>query len=173
MNNIFEIPFCLLVAMACYAYRRALSGWKNAAFYAKGKGLINGKIYKYIRNLHYLETPAWYAQAGQFFPLVYLIGRLQGLGVWMSLGIALVLTWASSAIASPFYQCPINLSEGSPCINKDENPESEFAWGFIRFWWPRPWKGYFRVVSAIGGFVAAISMIILIVLRTLEYHGQI
>jgi hypothetical protein len=152
-----ETIIALAIAATSYAWRRYLSGLKNAAFYLKGRDFIRGdsptlrKIRRAVSNLHFVETPAWYTQAGSFAPLLYIIARYQGIGPLWAAVAAVGLTMAASAIAGPFYQCPINVQEGKRCIAPDERKKSEFAWGAIRFWWPRPWFGYRRIVGACVG----------------------
>lgn len=161
-----ENAICLFVSVACFAWRRQLSGLKNAAFYLKGRdhSQVDGRTIRQIRkavaNLHFVETPAWYAQAGIFAPMLYLTARSEGFAWIESIGIAIVLTLCASAIGGPFYQCPINVQEGKACVAKDERKKSEFAWGKIRFWWPRPWYGHRRIVGAAAGAIVWILVLI-------------
>jgi len=143
----------LIASLVCFAARRAISGMKNAAFYGKGRPpeLLPSWLKKWIKNIHFLETPAWYTQAGgTFFAFLVLAGR-SGYGFWGAVGIALLAAMSASALSSPFYQGPINVSVGKPYVDRDENRKSEFAWGPISFWWPRPWFGYVRIFSAVAG----------------------
>lgn len=141
----------LIGAVLLGSFRRVISGIKNGAFYAKGHKEIHPRILRYVQNLHFAETPAWYTQYGSMCLGLLAVSRLMGHGLLLSLGIALLLTMSSSAIASPFYQGFINLGTGLPFVNRNENKRSEFAWGPIRFWWPRPWWGPRRILSTFLG----------------------
>lgn len=176
MNMSAEIIIYLLIASACMVWRRILSGLDNAVFYAKGRWNENGRgaigkkdhpepdqfrrlVGRYMENIHFIETPSWYAQAGIYFPLALAVLRLSipGAGFWMWLlcaGIALLLTMACSGLANPFYQGLINVGSGLPYINKEETRETEFALNIfgkrIAFWRRRGFSGRGRIFVAAG-----------------------
>lgn len=174
MTNI-EI-FCLLAALLLNSARRIISGAKNAALYAKGKyvGDIPGYIFRWIQNLHRLESPAWYAQFGAvfLFLVAYQVkGEWSYPNVWSAsdtwyllevVGIALLGAQSASALAGPLFQGPINQASGKPFIDRNENPKSEFVLGPISFWWPRPWKGVVRIVGATFGAIGIFATLYLL-----------
>lgn len=157
------------------AWRRALSGAKNAAFYGTTTkiNVIPGYIFRWINNLHRLESPAWYAQFGAmfFFVLAFSLkcespvdatATARALFFLKHAGIAMLATMSASSIASPFFQGFINQSTGEPFTDRQENPKSEFVLGIISFWWPRPWKGYVRWFSMVGGIAGSAAAIYLL-----------
>lgn len=147
--------FLLALAFLAGAYSRYLSGAQNAAFYAKGSGNVRPYIRRWVENLHRLETPQWYAQAAQLSILVCAYALERGASWWEAALAGTCFALGASAFASPFYQGVINHSVGRPFVDRNENPKSEFA--FVLFgrvyslWWPRPWRGRFRLVAPIIG----------------------
>ena len=149
----------LLIALALFlaSGRRMISGAKNAAFYARDSKQENipDYILMWVRNLHRLESPAWYFQFGSVFCFLSAFA-LDQYGYWTAAGIALLGAMSASSFASPIYQGFINNSVAMPFVDTSENPKSEFVFGPISFWWPRPWKGWIRVLSSACGFVGII-----------------
>lgn len=161
-----EIILYIILSTLCAAIRRIISGIKNGAFYAKGKaGRMDNPAYikylkKYVDNLHFAETPAWYTQAGQQYFLLVAIFRPQFWDqsqFWMAwgvpVGLSVLLVMAYSALASLAYQGFINIGSGLPFIDTNENPKSEFAFWKIKFWWRRPLQGRGRVWVMLLGVV--------------------
>ncbi len=150
----FEIIFYLILALLLSSFRRIISGMKNGCFYAKGNAYEVPRLKKYIGNIHYLETPAWYTQFGSVYFFVFAILRLiqtdNDIPYIQEFIGAMLITMGSSGMASYHFQGYINLGSDKPFIY-DENyhPEhsgkSEFAWGKIDFWWTRPWTGKRRL----------------------------
>ncbi|MEL6673562.1 MAG: hypothetical protein AAFR61_15265 [Bacteroidota bacterium] len=157
-----EIKIYLLLAVICYAWRRAISGMKNAAFYGKGQQNPHPRLIKFIKNLHFLETPAWYTQAGQMFFCILAVFRVIHEELFTSLLLATMITLSGSGIAGPIYQGFINLADSKDFVDDAEKRESEFAWGPISFWWPRPWFGIYRVFLAVfwGLFIILLGLTI-------------
>lgn len=157
-----ETIIYLVISCLLGAYHRVLGGMKNACFYAKGSNPIPPLLDKYVKNLHYIETPSWYSQFGSMFFMCFAIFRLVDPTVefWVifrEFWAAMFITMGSSGMASYFYQGYINVSAGKPFMDPNENPKSEFAFGPIRFWWPRPWGGRFRQYTP---FIGTIDLII-------------
>lgn len=161
-----EIFIYILIAGLLSALRRIISGAKNGCFYAKNVIPLPKILEKYIRNIHFLESPAWYSQFIFQFLLCLSAYRLfhidQGFsGYCISFIAAYLTSMGSSSIAGTFYQGYINVAVGKEFIDKTENPKSEFAMGPISFWWNRPWKGIFRIYASVLGLVSLISGIYL------------
>lgn len=161
-----EIVIYIFIAGFLSALRRVISGAKNGCFYAKGNLPYPKILEKYIGNIHFLETPAWYSHFGFQFLLCLCIYRIfhleQGLSGYIVSFIGAYLTaMGSSSIAGTFYQGYINVASGKEFIDKTENPKSEFAMGNISFWWTRPWNGKLRIYASILGVVSLIGGIYL------------
>jgi len=162
----FEIIFYLSIAFILSAWRRVISGMKNGCFYAKGNTYPVFKLYKYIQNLHFLETPAWYTQFGAVFFFVFAIMRLMNpendmpyIREFIS---SFLITMGTSGMASYHYQGYINIGSGKPFIydenyHPDKPNKSEFAWGKINFWWYRPWVGKRRLYLIPIGIASIIA----------------
>lgn len=153
-----EIVIYVFVAALLSSVRRIISGMKNGCFYAKGKNPLPNLLAKYIYNIHYLETPAWYSQFGFQFFLCLAVYRLFHTYTfdshyYTSCLAAYLTTMGSSSIAGVFYQGYINVASDKEFIDKTENPKSEFAFGPIRFWWSRPWYGKRRILASILGAI--------------------
>jgi len=156
-----EILIYVFVACMLSALRRVISGAKNGSFYAKNSNPKPKLLEKYINNLHFLETPAWYSHFIFQFFLCMSIYRLFHLGEGLQgyciafIG-AYLTSQGTSALAGTFYQGFINVASGKPFIDNTENPESEFALGKWSFWWKRPVHGKRRVYASIVGLVTLI-----------------
>ncbi len=160
----FEIIFYLLIALLLSSIRRVISGMKNGCFYAKGNAYEVPKLKKYMDNLHYLETPAWYTQFGAVYFFTFAIMRLFNVDndiPYLREAIASILiTMGCSGMASYHFQGYINLGSNQEFVSKDEDyfPEhkyqSEFAFGPISFWWYRPWYGKRRKYLISIGFIS-------------------
>lgn len=156
---LIEISIYVFIALILSGIRRVISGMKNGCFYAKGNNYPVPKLEKYIKNLHFLETPAWYVQFGSVF--LFYFALLRGINhtiefypLMIQILSAYLVTMGSSALASYHFQGYINLGSNLPWVDPKENPKSEFAFGPISFWWRRPWKGEFRKYSPILGIIA-------------------
>lgn len=145
--------------------RRIVSGCKNAAFYGQQRHVqtLPGYIFRWIQNIHKLETPAWYAQFGAVACFMIAVALLVGKTVQEATVFGFAVTMFTSAMAGPLYQGPINQSVGRPFIDPGENPKSEFAWGRISVWWWRPWKGWRRVIGAVVGLAGNVAALIWLV----------
>jgi len=165
-----ETVIYLAIALVLMTLRRIISGIKNGAFYAKGNKYETPKLDKYINNLHFAETPAWYTQFGAVFFFLLAFFRASNPEVsFYVISIQLIASYlimsGSSAMASYHFQGYINHGSNFPWVDLNENPKSEFAIKIgkkdISFWWNRPWCGkrrkytpYLGVISIVAGFLA-------------------
>ena len=164
-----EIIIYLVIAGLLSALRRVISGAKNGTFYGKNAHPPPPLLVKYINNIHFLETPAWYSHFMFQGFLCLAIYRLfdyeygtHGITSYAITFLAACLTsMGSSSIAGPFYQGYINVGSGKEFVNVNENPKSEFAMGPIRFWWKRPWHGKRRIYASVLGLFTLIGGIYL------------
>lgn len=162
---IVEITIYIVIAVILSAIRRVISGMKNGAFYGK-VGPHNRKLTKYIKNLHFLETPAWYTQFGAVFFFTLALFRAVNYSCeWQIILLqciaSMLVTMGTSAAASYHFQGWINYGENSPFHNPKENTMSEFAWGPIQFEWNRGFLDRNKKLVAIVGAVAALAGIYL------------
>lgn len=165
-----ETIILLSLSVLLFSVRRVLSGIGNAIFYAKGTAYAKHKKLKgFIENIHSLETPQWYSHAGgHFFAYLIVFRELitseAFLPSWLiPIGLSILLVMAGSALASPFYQGYINISNGRDWIDKKESRSSEFnLFGIIRFHWPRPFTGWARYLVMIFGLVYLIAAFMII-----------
>lgn len=160
-----EIYLYITLSTLSAALRRIISGIKNGAFYAKGNAALYENptfqkyLKKYVDNLHFAETPAWYTQAAQQYFLLMAIFRPMYWNevfwkAWLvPVGISVLLVMAYSALASVAYQGFINVGAGLPFVDPNENPKSEFAFWKWKFWWRRPLQGKGRVWVMVLGVV--------------------
>jgi hypothetical protein len=152
---IVELTIYIMLSAILSAIRRVISGMKNGAFYGK-TGHHNPKLDKYIKNIHFLETPAWYTQFGSLFFSVFAVFRAvnyscEPLDIFMQFVAAMLVTMGSSGMASYHFQGWINYGEDSPFYNPKEDKMSEFAFGPISFWWNRGWLDkHKRLIPFIG-----------------------
>lgn len=161
-----EIVIYVFLAGLLSALLRVIGGAKNACFYAKGNTPYHKLLVKYINNLHFLETPAWYSHFIFQFFLCLSIYRLfhieQGvLGYIISFVGAYLTSMGSSSIAGTFYQGFINVASGKEFIDLTENKKSEFALGNFSFWWYRPWYGKRRIYASVLGLITLLAGIYL------------
>ena len=156
-----EITIYCLIALFLSSVRRVISGMKNGCFYAKGNKWETPKLIKYIKNLHFLETPAWYSQFGSVYLFYFALLRCVNYNtnpyeILIQLIASLLVTMGASAMASYHFQGYINHGSNLPWVDENENPKSEFAFGLISFWWNRPWHGKRRKYSIFGGIIMII-----------------
>jgi hypothetical protein len=162
MDLRMEIFIYILLAGFLSALRRIISGAKNGCFYAKNSDPLPSLLSKYIKNIHFLETPAWYSHFGFQFLLCFCIYRTfhvseEVYGYILSFIAAMMTAMGSSAIAGTFYQGYINVSAGKEFIDLTENKKSEFALGSISFWWYRPMYGKRRIYASVIGLITLIA----------------
>lgn len=154
MNLKQEIFIYLMLAGILMAVRRVISGMKNGCFYAKGSVPYPAQLEKYIKNIHYLETPAWYTQFGALFLLLLAAFRaLNPTCYWYHAGAAMMATMGSSALAGFWFQGYINVGSKRSFSDRFESKVTEFAWGPIRFWRPKLAYGKRRFFASIAGLI--------------------
>jgi len=170
-----EIGILILVLLSVLSFgsKKFLSGVSNAVFYAKGTQHRKHRLIKFFlrddNNIHRIETPEWYAMAGMIAPLLYALfyTNIEAERDIISYGIpailTLLLTMAGSALASPFYQGFINVANGRPFVDPEENKKSEFNFlGLFSRWWRRPLQGKGRfIVMGLGVVYIVISIVII------------
>jgi len=71
-----EIGIYIIFAMICFIIRTIISGRKNGCFYHKNDKPLPPLLKKSIKNIHFIETPAWYAQTLGIAILIFAICRL-------------------------------------------------------------------------------------------------
>jgi len=154
-----EIIIYLVLSLLLSSLRRIISGMKNGCFYAKGNKYPTPLLDKYIKNIHFLESPAWYVQFGSLFFSTLAIFRALNyttniFDILMQVGASLLVVMGSSGMAGYHFQGYINHGSNLPWVDIKENPKSEFAIGNVSFWWKRSWKGnrrkYFIYIGAIS-----------------------
>lgn len=145
---IIEVTIYVFIALIFSSIRRIISGMKNGCFYAKGNPWTVPQLDKYIKNLHFLETPAWYFQFGAVFLFYFALLRTTNystdfIPIFIQLLSAYLVTMGSSAMASYHFQGYINVGSNLPFDDEKENKKSEFAFGKTSIWWTRPseWLG--------------------------------
>lgn len=103
-----EISLYVFVAVLLFAIRTVLSGMKNGCFYFKNTPEKTPMLKKYIANLHFIETPAWYVQTGGVFLFVLSIARLlnpvYNWTILISLLASALITTGSFTLPSYWYQ---------------------------------------------------------------------
>lgn len=122
---------------------------KNGCFYAKGNPWAVPQLDKYIKNLHFLESPAWYVQYGAVFLFYFALLRATNyttefIPILIQLLSGYLVAMGSSAMASYHFQGYINVGSNLPFEDSHEDKKSEFAIGKIDIWWTRPseWLGF-------------------------------
>lgn len=165
MDIKLEFFIYILLAGILSAIRRIISGAKNGCFYGKNLEPKPKLLERYINNIHFLETPAWYSQFGFQTLLCLCIYRTfhidQGvLGYFISVSSALMTAMGSSAMAGVFFQGFINVGSGQPFVDtakKSDISESEFALLGTSIWWKRWWYGKNRIYAAIFGLITFLA----------------
>jgi len=76
MTQIIEISIYLVLFAMLNAYRTVLSGRKNGCFYHKNDPVKPPMLAQAIRNIHFLETPAWFTQSAMAFVTMLAINRM-------------------------------------------------------------------------------------------------
>lgn len=152
---------CLLVAST-----HIWSAIKSGCFYAVSSHNKPKLLEKYIKNLHFVQTPFWYSLFGAFAILLFAIFRLMHPQlILMNLLCAYLISQGTSTMAGPLYQGFINVGSGLPFINENENHKMELANPFSNktIWISRFWYGKRRVYLAFIGLAMIIAGIILLI----------
>ena len=70
-----EIVIYLLIVALAIAYRHVLSGRKNGCFYHKNDKPLPPMLARAIKNIHFIETTAWYALSAVAFFSFFAVER--------------------------------------------------------------------------------------------------
>jgi len=159
-----EISIYILVAIGCFIARTVISGRKNGCFYYKNSNPLPPLLEKPIKNLHFIETPAWYTQTIGVFFLLFSICRLlnptfEWQNILIQLGITSLITIGSYTAASYHYQRGVTgglLSDDK--LDIDYGNKSEVALEInnkvlLQFWKPRWFANRGRIVAQWIGII--------------------
>jgi len=149
-----ETIIYIIIAVLLVASAHIWSAVKSGCFYAKGNIPLPALLEKYIKNLHYVQTPFWYSLFGAFGVMLFAMMRIIHPDViWMSLLSAYLISAGTSAMAGPIYQGFVNIGGGKPFIDPNEKKQMELANPFTNktIWIPRFWYGKRRVYLAFFG----------------------
>jgi hypothetical protein len=108
-SQTIEISIYILIAAAMFVYRTVLSGRKNGCFYHKNDEPLPLMLDREIRNIHFLETPAWYSQSMGVFLILLALSRglnysLEFWTIIAQLGICSLITLGTVQAASYHFQ---------------------------------------------------------------------
>ena len=114
-----EILIHIIIASLLSSIVRIFNGMKNGCFYAKGNNYPTPLLDKYIKNLHYIETPLWYSQFGSLFFTIFAIFRAINyntdfVSIIIQIIATLLIVICSSDIASYWFQGYINHGSNLP-----------------------------------------------------------
>ena len=158
----------LIFAVFCVIVVRILSGLKSGCFYAVSQKATwfheSDKpplLARFINNMHFVETPFWYATFFCFGALLSIAFHYMNTDVdtWITAIAAYLVTQGASAVAGPFYQGFINVGGGKPFVDVNENKSMELAnplSGKTK-WIKRFWNGKKRILAAVAGLIAIIA----------------
>jgi hypothetical protein len=103
-----EIIIYLTIALSAFAYRTVLSGRKNGCFYHKNDNPLPKMLEREIKNLHFIETPAWYCQTIGIFFFTFAITRLINsdfnINILIGLIASLLISIGAYTLPSYWYQ---------------------------------------------------------------------
>lgn len=149
------------------------SAIKSGCFY--GKGTEQNKLQKFIKNLHFVQTPFWYSLFGAFWILLFIIFSYQhpfvlnteidNNALFIDLIGSYFITHGTSALCGTFYQGFINWGSNLPFIDKNEKKQFELANPFNNktIWVKKLWYGYNRIwFSIVGLFMVILGLLIFI-----------
>lgn len=134
------IAMCVLTGAA-----HVLSAIKSGCFYAASSGVKPPLLKRFMDNLHYVQTPFWYALFGGMF--VGVTGILWDEYVWWEVLLrAYAITQGTSTAFGPLYQGFINVGGSKPFTDPDEKKAFEFAVPVLNksVWIPKFWAGKMR-----------------------------
>jgi hypothetical protein len=160
----------IVLSCGCVAGAHIFSAIKSGCFYAVSRQAnpLPSRLSKYIKNLHYVQTPFWYFLFTGFGLMLIAVFSLIVPGQWLyNILNAYLISGGTSAACSPFYQGFINVGAGKPFIDSAENKSMELAdpiSGKTK-WISRFWHGRVRILSAIGGCVMIITGILFLICR--------
>jgi len=169
MDNILSLVFMAIAALLI-GIAHVFSAIKSGCFYSVSRQADphSPLLSKYIKNLHYAQTPFWYCLFGAFFfALMAVFIQLNPESWFYNILCAYLITQGTSAIFSPFYQGFINVGAGNPFIDKNENKRMELANPLNNktHWIKRFWHGENRIIAMIGGVAMVALGFEIIILR--------
>lgn len=173
MFNNLETIFCIIIILFLHALRRVYSARKNGAFYAKNNtNCTDEKVKSWVKNIHLLESPAWYIQFSSLFFTLFTIMRLADFNLLQSSYSSFIVTMLTSLSVEYSFQKWINLGSGLPAINPKENPKSEFTFALsedrkISYWWPRFWYGERRVYVSLFSVLSLVTISIILIFKSI------
>ena len=106
---VIELAIYILAGLACFGYRTVLSGMKNGCFYFKNAKKKPAMLERQIKNIHFIETPAWYTQSAGIFFLTLAIARainpaFELVPILISLAAAFLMVTGTYTFPSYWYQ---------------------------------------------------------------------
>jgi len=138
MTPILITIVCLLVAAT-----HILSAIKSGCFYAASSGTKPPLLKRFMDNLHYVQTPFWYALFGAMLVSMFAILMHSDGNLWMVALRSYLLTQGTSTMAGPLYQGFINVGGGKKFTDETEKRAFEFAVPVLNksVWIPKFWYG--------------------------------
>lgn len=169
-----ELIIYLLFIIILTAYKRVNGAMHRAVFYAKNREDQPESLKTYIKNIHFLATPEWYANFGALFFALMIIARIVnpvgGMLHWfLEAFLCLCATMFTSGMVSHIYQGYINIGSGLPFVDENEKKFFEVFAIKIRgkkytYEMNRFWVGKNRPKVALASLIGLIITLILIVL---------
>jgi hypothetical protein len=158
METIIYIILSVLLVASTHIW----SAIKSGCFYSASRGAKPKLLEKYIKNLHYVQTPFWYSLFGAFGIMLFAMFRILHPDViWMSLLSTYLIVQGTSAMAGAIYQGFVNVGCGLPFVDPNEKREMELAIPFINktFWVKKFWHGKRRVyLSFLGALMVVVGI---------------
>lgn len=159
-----ETIIYIMVSTLLIGSAHVWSAVKSGCFYGVASGNRPVMLEKYIKNLHYAQTPFWYSLFGGFFFMLLCVFRLLN-PQWVLLDVvsAYLVMQGCSSMCGPLYQGFVNVGSGLPFVDPNENTRMELADPLTgnKMWVPRFWHGRNRVwLSGVGLAMAVLGMLI-------------
>jgi len=169
----YELAIYVLVACALFIYRTVLSGRKNGAFYHKNDAVLPPMLEREIKNLHFIETAAWYCQTGGVFLLLLSSVRAfdYTISLWpvlLEIGIAALITLGTVQAPSYHYQRAITAGLKDD-DHLDATNQSEVAIVIfgkkIQFWKGRLFSNKNRIIAQWLGVAEIIVGVLILMFK--------
>jgi hypothetical protein len=169
----YEIAIYILIACALFVYRTVLSGRKNGAFYHKNDAVLPPMLEQEIKNLHFIETSAWYCQTlGVFFLLFGCVRSFDyTLSLWpvvVEISIAGLITLGT--VQTPSYHYQRGITAGlKDDDHLDATNQSEVAITIfgkkIQFWKGRLFSNKNRIIAQWMGVAEIITGVLILMYK--------
>lgn len=149
--------FLIILLIICIGFTHILSAIKSGMFYAVSSKNKPKLLEKFINNMHYVQTPFWYACFGSLFLSIFLIYYDDYFILFLILK-SYLITQGTSTVCGPFYQGFINVGAGKKFIDNEERREFEFAVPILNksVWIPKFWHGKYRIILIPIGLIMII-----------------